>query len=161
MSELSDKYRQIMDEIDTKITDKDELDFVKSKISEVSIIFIDIINSFSEVINERVTDIEKGQKNIEKNISKIQNAINTIEKDFYDDDFEIEIVCPYCNHEFMTEINESEENEIECPECHNIIELDLNGDIEDDINDISSGCFGNCSSCGGCRYKPNDDEEDN
>ena len=65
MSELSDKYRQIMDEIDAKITDEKELEFVKSKLSEVSIIFIDIIDRLSEVINERVTDIEKGQKNIE------------------------------------------------------------------------------------------------
>ena len=64
MSELSDKYRQIMDEIDAKITDEKELEFVKSKLSEVSIIFIDIIDRLSEVINERVTDIEKGKKNI-------------------------------------------------------------------------------------------------
>ena len=62
MSELSDKYRQIMDEIDAKITDEKELEFVKSKLSEVSIIFIDIIDRLSEVINERVTDIEKDKK---------------------------------------------------------------------------------------------------
>ena len=47
MSELSDKYRQIMDEIDAKITDEKELEFVKSKLSEVSIIFIDIIDRLS------------------------------------------------------------------------------------------------------------------
>ena len=34
-----------------------EIEFVKSKLSEVSIIFIDIIDRLSEVINERVTDI--------------------------------------------------------------------------------------------------------
>ena len=62
MSELSDKYRQIMDEIDAKITDEKELEFVKSKLSEVSIIFIDIIDRLSEVINERVTDRKRTKK---------------------------------------------------------------------------------------------------
>lgn len=164
MSELSDKYRQIMDEIDAKITDERELEFVKSKLSEVSIIFIDIIDRLSEVINERVTDIEKGQKNIENKLAKVQNVIDVIEKDIYDDDLEIEIVCPYCNNEFMAEINENEDNEIECPECHNIIELDLNGDIEDEIGNNNTGCFGNCPSCGGCGFKQqhnsDDDDED-
>ena len=75
MSELSDKYRQIMDEIDAKITDEKELEFVKSKLSEVSIIFIDIIDRLSEVINERVTDIEKGQNNIENKSLKYISVV--------------------------------------------------------------------------------------
>ena len=156
MSELSDKYRQIMDEIDAKITDEKELEFVKSKLSEVSIIFIDIIDRLSEVINERVTDIEKGQKNIENKLAKVQNVIDVIEKDIYDDDLEIEIVCPYCNNEFMAEINENEDNEIECPECHNIIELDWSGDLDDE----HLGCNGGCSSCHGCGFDEIDEETD-
>ena len=50
MSELSKKYREILDQIDNKITNKEDLEFVKSKISEISIIFIDIIDRMSEVI---------------------------------------------------------------------------------------------------------------
>ena len=60
--------------------------------------------------------------------------------------------------------SENEDNEIECPECHNIIELDLNGDIEDEIGNNNTGCFGNCPSCGGCGFKQqhnsDDDDED-
>ncbi len=153
MSELSNKYREIMDEIDEKITDEKQLNFVKNKISEISIIFIDIIDRMSELVEEKVVDIEKGQKNIEKKLAKVQKVIDVIEKDIYDDDFEIEIVCPYCNNEFFTEINEDEENEIECPECHNIIELDLNSDFDED----NSNCSGNCNSCGGCNFEENDD----
>ena len=134
MSELSNKYREIMDEIDKKITDEEQLNFVKSKVSEISIIFIDIIDRLSEVIDEKVIDIEKGQKSIEKKLAKVQNAIDVIEKDIYDDNMETEIVCPYCNNEFLAELNDEDESEIECPECHNIIELDMNGDIEEVIN---------------------------
>lgn len=158
MSELSNKYREIMDEINENITDEKELNFVKNKISEISIIFIDIIDRMSELVEEKVTNIEKGQKNIETKLAKVQKVIDVIEKDIYDDDFEIEIVCPYCNNEFFTEINEDEENEIECPECHNIIELDLNSDYDGE----SFSCGGNCNSCGGCGSDTDDDngEED-
>lgn len=157
MSELSKKYREIMDEIDEKITDEKQLNFIKNKISEISIIFIDIIDRMSEIVDEKVMDIEQGQKNIEKKLAKVQKVIDVIEKDIYDDDFEIEIVCPYCNNEFLTGINEDGENEIECPECHNIIELDLNSDIDED-NGIS--CSGNCHSCGECGFEQDDDDDE-
>lgn len=154
MSELSNKYREIMNEIDKTITDEKQLNFVKNKISEISIIFIDIIDRMSEIVDEKVVDIEKGQKSIEKKLAKVQKVIDVIEKDIYEDD--IEIVCPYCNNEFFTELNEDEQNEIECPECHNIIELDLNSDIDED----DFGCFGNCSTCEGCNFDDDKNNED-
>ena len=158
MSELSKKYREIMDEIENKITDEEKLKFVKSKISEVSVIFIDLIDRMSEIIDERITDIEDGQKNIEKKLTKIETVIDAIDKDIYDEsDTEFEIVCPYCNNEFISEINYEGENEIECPECHNIIEIDINADIDEENN---YGCHGGCNKCKGCNFNSNDDEED-
>lgn len=144
MSELSKKYREILDQIDNKITNKEDLEFVKSKISEISIIFIDIIDRMSEVIEERIVDIEQSQKNVEDRLAKVQGVIDTIEQDMYGEDVDIEITCPYCNNEFVTEFNEDEENEIECPECHNIIELDINANIDDDIDAYNPGCQGGC-----------------
>lgn len=144
MSELSKKYREIIEEIDSKITDENELKFVKNKISEISVIFIDIIDRMSEVLEERITDIEQGQKNVEERLAKVQNVIDTIEQDIYNEDVDIEITCPYCNNEFITEFNEDEENEIECPECHNIIELDVNANIDEDIDSYNFGCKGGC-----------------
>ena len=49
-------------------------------------------------------------------------------------------MCPYCNHEFTTNISSDVNTEVECPECHNMIELDWNGDEEE--------CTHNCSGCG-------------
>ena len=156
MSELSNRYREIMEEIDEKITDEEQLNFVKNKISEMSIIFIDIIDRMSEIVDEKVIGIENSQKNIEKKLAKVESAINTIEKDIYEDDNETEIICPYCNNEFTTELDEYDENEVECPECHNIIELDLNAEFGEEF----LGCSGDCHSCGGCDSEEDDDIED-
>ena len=71
---------------------------------------------------------------------KVQNVIDVIEKDIYEDSLDSEIVCPYCNNEFLADIDD-EETEIECPECHNIIELDMNIDT---FKGEYMGCSGDC-----------------
>lgn len=160
MSELSKKYSEIIKEVDQKITDEAELQFVKNKISEISIIFIDIIDRLSEILEERIIDIEQSQKDVEQKLSKVQTVIDSIEQDIYEENSDIEITCPYCNNEFMAEFNEDEEIEIECPECHNIIELDLNANIDEDSGYFGSGCQGGCGTCGGCGLKNNMDDYD-
>ena len=157
MSELSNKYREIMNELDEKITDKKQLDFVKSKLSEISIIFVDIIDRMSEIVEDKVFDIEKGQKNIESRLTKIQNVIDSIESDIYEENVETEIVCPYCNSEFLADIGDEEENEIECPDCHNIIELDM---TSDNSADDFKTCTGGCQCSGSCPNKKLNNEDD-
>lgn len=157
MSELSNKYREIMNELDEKITDKKQLNFVKSKLSEISIIFVDIIDRMSEIVEDKVFNIEKGQKNIESRLTKIQNVIDSIESDIYEENIETEIVCPYCNSEFLAVIVDDEENEIECPDCHNIIELDMNADSSSDNHKT---CAGGCQCSGSCSNKKLNNEED-
>ena len=154
MSVLSDNYKRIISEIENKITNKEELEFVKEKVSELSMIFMDIIDNLTEKADEKIRQIEEKQKLIEEKMSQVESVVNEIESDIYveeDGNFDFEIICPYCNNEFVAEINGK--SEVECPECNNIIELDWNDDEEE-------GCSGHCSSCHGCSDEY-DDEEDN
>ena len=70
------------------------------------------------------------------------------------DGFDFEIVCPYCNHEFVADIDFENKRDIECPECHNMIELDFNAD---------EGCSGDCLGCHEHyedeKKSPNEDED--
>lgn len=157
MSVLSDNYKRIISEIEGKISNPEELKFVKEKISELSMTFMDAIESLNKNADEKIKQIEEKQKQIEDKMLQVENAVNEIESDIYEEDdenFDFEIVCPYCNHEFVTEINDK--NEVICPECNNIIELDWN-------DEESEGCSGHCSSCHGCDedFDKNDDEKDN
>lgn len=158
MSVLSDNYKRIISEIEGKITNPEELEFVKEKVSEISMLFMDVIDNLTEKTDEKIRQIEEKQKQIENKMSQVENVVNEIESDIYVEDdegnFDFEIVCPYCNNEFVAEINGK--SEILCPECNNIIELDWN----DEENDC---CSGHCSSCHGCDedFDENDDEEDN
>lgn len=156
MSVLSDNYKRIVSEIEAKISNPEELEFVKEKVSELSMLFMDIIDGLAEKTDEKIKQIEEKQKQIESKMDEVENAVNEIETDIYveeDGNFDFEIVCPYCNYEFVAEINGK--NEIACPECNNIIELDWN-DAEDE-----ESCSGHCSACHGCEEDDgNNYEED-
>ena len=88
-----------------------------------------ILNELKSISN-RLQKIEQAQKNIEERLNTLQNSINGIENDIYEEDYEFEIVCPYCNAEFVEDIGSK--TNIKCPECNNTIELDWNVDEEDD-----------------------------
>ena len=152
MSVLSENYKRIISEIEAKITNEEELEFVKEKVSELSMLFMDIIDNLTEKADEKIKQIEEKQKQIEEKMDQVENVVNEIESDIYveeDGNFEFEIICPYCNHEFVAEINGK--TEIACPECNNMIELDWNEEEE--------GCSGHCGSCNGCGEELEDNEE--
>ena len=54
MSDLNNKYKNIINEIEEKIKNPEELEFVKGKFTELSVFFIDIIDkltSMFEIMN--------------------------------------------------------------------------------------------------------------
>ena len=148
MSVLSDNYKRILTEIETNITNPEEREFVKEKISELSISFMEAIENIDSKTDERLKLIEEKQKQIENKMYHVESVVNEIESDIYEEDdndnYDFEIVCPYCNNEFFTEI--IEKNEIKCPNCNNIIELDWNEEEENE-------CEGHCCSCHGCGFE--------
>ncbi len=141
MSELSNRYQQIMRDLQTNIKDEDDKEFVISKVQELSMMFMDIIDRLTYLTDLKIKEVETQQKQIDERMAKLQKAVDGIENDIYEDEenYEFEITCPYCNHEFVTDINANISTDVECPECHNMIELDWNGEDED--------CEHDCSCC--------------
>lgn len=153
MSQLQDKFNAIISEIEERITDIEELNFIKQKIADISMLYIDELDKVMELSQKRVNQVYENQKMIEKKMAELEKGMNTIEKElFVEDEYDFEIVCPYCNYEFLTDLN-SDKKEIECPECHNTIELDWNQEEHD--------CSGHCGECGGCGSDHDDEEQDN
>ena len=104
-------------------------------------------------IENKLDLILQKQQELENKINSIERVINKIENDIYvDEAFDLEIVCPYCNNEFVVDMDE-DRKEVTCPECENIIELDWTGDLDE----FGCGPEG-CSGCHGC--KSEDIEED-
>lgn len=153
MSDLKNHYQSILTELDNHFQDKEEKAFVLNKFQELSMMFMDVIDRLTYLTDIRVKEVEEKQKVIEDRIEIVKKAVDGIESDIYEDDepYEFEISCPYCNNEFVADINSEENTEIECPECHNIIELDWN----------EEECGGCCSGCGGCEEDHDCDHDEN
>jgi uncharacterized Zn-finger protein len=110
-----------------------------------------------ETLLGEVKELKENQKIMTNKIEKMQQVIDHIESDIYSDEgFDFEIVCPYCENEFVIDANE-DKNEVECPECKNVIELDWTGDLYDDEDD---GCSGHCCGCSGCGDSSDEENED-
>ena len=169
MSILKDNYNRIIREIEQTISDEEERKIVKGKVEELASIFIDIIDKLANSTDAKIQEMEEKQKKIEEKMDYMQKMMDEIENDIYlseEEPFDFEIVCPYCNHEFVVEIPDNVEHmkkEVECPECHNTIEIDWNEEEE---------CTGDCHGCHGCEEdediheisiedEENDDEENN
>ena len=156
MGVLKDNYTSFLNDIEKNIKDKEDLDYIKIRFSQFVDVVLDQMDHIMEYKKEEISTLEKRQKEIETKMDKMEDIINNIEKDIYaEDGFDFEIICPYCNYEFMIDVDENK-TEIECPECNNIIELDWTGDTEEE----NTGCpGGNCHTCHNCDDETEEEEQ--
>lgn len=91
---------------------------------------LDNIEKIQANIESKQANIESSQINIINKLTNIQQSVNGIENDIYEDDYELEIICPYCNAEFVADV--TSKSDIKCPECMNIIELDFTDEDDDE-----------------------------
>ena len=104
-----------------------------------------LIEEYNKLL-ERIDKMETKQNELEDRLNRMEQVLNAIEKDIYlDEGFDFEIVCPYCNIDFVIDLEENK-NETECPECKNIIELDWSGDLAEEGHGCEQGCSNGC--CG-------------
>ena len=126
MANLSKDYERIMSDIENTISDDKEREIVKEKVSELSMLFINMIDNMNDMVENKIKKMEEKQKDIDTKLNILQTNVNEIENDIYDEEdgeYDFEIVCPYCNNEFVTDLSilEDDKNEIKCPECGNLI----------------------------------------
>ena len=158
MSEFKKEFKNFMDDLEKNIKNKEDLEYVKGRASEFLNVMLEQMEKVLIYNEEKVAQIEAAQKDIDEKMEKMQQVIDNIEEDIYSEDgFDFEIVCPYCNYEFVIDVN-NENSEVECPECQNIIELDWTGGENED--DTQEGCTGHCSNCSGCDEDNSQEDDD-
>lgn len=153
---IKEAYESFIKDVEANFKNKEDIEYLKKRMGS----FIDVIEEQLDLLDKklkkelkRIEEVEQLQDVHDKQIEKMQKLLDNIENDIYSEDgFDFEIVCPYCNNEFIVDMDESK-TEILCPKCNNVIELDWSGDPD---NDLLGGCNGSCGGCSGCE----DEEED-
>lgn len=152
MGNLKNEYKSFLDDIEKNIKNKEDLEYVKGRFADFMDIVLNDIESIMDYKNEEMEKLEAKQDEIEKEMNRLKSVVDHIEKDIYDEDgFDFEIVCPYCNYEFVIDVDDNK-TEVQCPECKNIIELDWNGGEDE-------GCNGSCHGCSGCDDVEDEDDD--
>ncbi len=150
MADLNIKFKQILNDIEENMQNKEDLEYVKTQIFELYNLFFDEMSKIEETVSTRMETIADSEAVLQEKVERLENKISSMEKELFleDEESDFSITCPYCNNEFVVDYDELKD-EIECPECNNIIELDWG-------EDEKKGCSGNCS---GCMHHENDDED--
>lgn len=156
MSNLNDEYEKIIGEIEAKITDREQLKFVKSEINKLTVLLSDPVIEYIKKTEKKIHDMEEMQDTLGTNLITALNKIKEIENFIYEEDdedfYDFEVVCPYCNHQFYADVDLEKATEIKCPECKNIIELDWNDDESE-----NKKCNGSCNNCSSCKEDYNNE----
>ena len=155
MSDLQKKLNKVMSEIEKNLKNKEDLEYVKTQIYNIYTIFLDEFDKLESKCNEKMEDIAVRCKVLDDRMSEIEDSIQKIESDIYikeNEEFDFDVICPYCDTEFSVDFSEGPKHNVICPECNNVIELDWNDEHE--------GCSHDCHGCGGeCGHNHDEDEE--
>ena len=112
MANFNSEFKKILKELEEGISDKNALEIAKVEMLKLYNLFFDEITNLEQTMNDRMVEIAQTQVEIEENLKSMNKSIKNIEKDIYmeddmdNEDFDIEIKCPYCNETFMVEMDE-------------------------------------------------------
>ena len=178
MAEIKKEFKNFLDDLDKNVKNKEDLDYVKNRTALFMNSVLDYVDYIVKYKENKITEIEKIQSELERKMNGIEHDIAEIQQDIYFDDFEdmspeeieemnemyddeeydTQIVCPYCENEFLVDLSQ-ELNEIQCPECNNIIELDWTGNVEEEPQSNHNCGAGHCSQCPGCGSNKKEDDD--
>ncbi len=149
--QIKEEYKIFMKDVEKNFKNKEDLEYLKNRIPRLMDKVLNELDNIEFKLNDKDQKLQKvidKQNEIDARVDRMQQILDNIENDIYEDEgFDFEIVCPYCNNDFIIDVDENK-TEVKCPECNNIIELDWTGDPQWEIDD--NGCNGGCSQCPGC-----------
>lgn len=155
MEELQKKIKTILSELDKNLKNVEDAEFAKTKVLELYEAFSDELERIEETCTNKMDIISAKYSVLETRMEEIQGTINKIEKDIYidnDDEYDLDIMCPYCDAEFTIDVSDELRNSVTCPECNNVIELDWNEEDE--------ACEHDCSECNhACEHEEDEDDD--
>ena len=132
MVSIKNEYKSFLDDIEKNIKNKEDLEYIKKRFADFLDVVLEKMDYILDYKEEEMNKLEEKQNQIEAKMAKMQKIIDNIENGIYSEDgYDFEITCPYCNYEFIIDVDETK-TEVQCPECKNMIELDWN-EGEDDL----------------------------
>ena len=98
MSELKEKLNEIMNDFEKNIKNKEDLDYIKSQVYNISSLFLDEMDKLAEINLKRLNVLNEREKELAKKVACVEKKMDEFEKELFVDSEEVEndfeIVCP-------------------------------------------------------------------
>lgn len=154
MDNMVKEYKNILNNLEEKLKDNPDLEYIKSEFTNLFMIFFNEVDTLRVFYEEKLETILDRQSYFDEKMNNLEEKTNELEKGMlYDEDDEMirnlfedtsdmneydeqecEVSCPYCNEIFYIDMEEARK-EINCPYCNKAIELDWN-DTSNDEDDM-------------------------
>ena len=129
---LGNKFKEIITNLENHIQDKNDLDYAKKQVTDLTMSFLDELGKIEELYDHKISHCVERITDLEKELDKLEEEQN-MSMNHREEALDVEpITCPYCNTRFLIEFN-SKQKEVKCPDCKNIIELDWENFEDDDM----------------------------
>ena len=93
MSNLKKRLNEILADLENNIQNKEDLDYVKSQVYNISLLFLDEIDKIAELNLGRLNVMLDREKELSKRVATMEKVIKSIEKELY--------VSPECDFEIL------------------------------------------------------------
>jgi len=154
MDNMNKEYKKILSKIEEKLKDSSELEFVKSEINNLFMMFFNEIDELKNLYDEKIETILDRQSYFDEKLTYIEEMTKSLEKEIMEDEQDeyirsmlkadedladeeeyedCEIICPYCGELIIIGADEIRK-EISCPYCTNLMELDWQENSDDKEN---------------------------
>ncbi len=158
MADLQSSLKNILNDLNENIKNKDDLEYIKTQIYKLTTVFQDELDRIAENNMNKIDSLVARYNQVDERISKMEKSIKNIEKDIYiEDEYDFQITCPYCDYVFEADFTDGVKKEVKCPECCNTIELDWND--EGSCRGGCAGCSSNCYEDNSIEYEPEELDE--
>ena len=149
LENIKNEMKKFIDDMRENIKDPTLLEYMMTRTEKLYDVVFDELENYVEGEEERLKKIIENQQIQNERINKMEASVHSLNKnidniydDIYEDNMrEFEIICPYCNFIFDTNIDETN-TEIICPECNNTIELDWGREDENTGNNHKNDGLG-------------------
>ena len=132
MTELQEKLKQVLADLEKKLKNKEDFEYAKEQIFGLYTLFLDELDEIQQTTSAKLDNISAKYSMLEDKMGQVEQELNRIQRGLNaDSEYEMEIVCPYCDADFTLDTSDEGQEAVACPECNNIIELDWSDDHDE------------------------------
>ena len=106
MANLKKRFNEILEDLEKNIKNKEDLEYIKSQVYNISLLFLDEMDKITELNLDRINVMLEREKELGHKIARMEKIMNNIEKEvFVSHECDFEIICPYCNATFVEDLS--------------------------------------------------------